>query len=67
MEFLLVANGNISGLQAMIDSCHKFASKRNLKFGTDENPENSKTKAGVIKKNILTYKVNYKFAFWLYS
>ena len=50
MEFLLVANGNISGLQAMIDSCHKFASKRNLKFGTDENPENSKTKAGVIKK-----------------
>ena len=47
--FLL--SGNISGLQAMIDICHKFASKRNLKFGTDVNPEKSKTKCIIFSKN----------------
>ena len=40
--FLLSASRN--GLQAMIDICHNFVSARNLKFGTNSNPEKSKTK-----------------------
>ena len=40
--FLLSASR--SGLQSLVDICHDFASKKNLKFGTNPIPSKSKTK-----------------------
>ena len=39
-----------SGLQSLVNICQKFASKKNLKFGTNPNPEKSKTKCIVFSK-----------------
>ena len=47
----IAVNVLVSGLQEMIDICHNFASKKNLKCGTDENQEKSKTKCIVLSKN----------------
>ena len=32
------------GMQVMLNTCQKFATKFNLRFSTDPNPEKSKTK-----------------------
>ena len=46
--FLLSASR--SGLQQMINLSHSYAAKRNLKFGTNENPDKSKTKCIIFSK-----------------
>ena len=47
--FLL--SGNIGGLQELVNICSDFASRKNLKFGTDTNIEKSKTKCIAFSKN----------------
>ena len=47
--FLL--SGSRSGLQVLVDTCDAFASKKNLKFGTNSNPQKSNTKCLVFSKN----------------
>ena len=47
--FLLSASR--SGLQVMIDICQKYADRLNLKFGTNPNPEKSKTKCLMFTKS----------------
>ena len=47
---ILLLSASCSGLQAMVDMCHSFAAKKNLKFGTDPNPDKSKTKCIVFSK-----------------
>ena len=47
--FLLSASRN--GLQAMINESHLFASKLNLKFGTNIIPDKSKTKCVMFARN----------------
>ena len=47
--FLLSSSRN--GLQAMINLSHDFASNLNLKFGTNANPEKSKTKCIMFARN----------------
>ena len=39
-------------LQAMVNLCQSFVEERNLKFGTNINPEKSKTKCIVFKKKM---------------
>ena len=46
--FLLSASRN--GLQEMVNICHTFVKARNLKFGTNANPDKSKTKCIVFSK-----------------
>ena len=46
--FLLSASR--SGLQEMVNICQKFASSRNLKFGTNPDPSKSKTKCLMFSK-----------------
>jgi len=46
--FLLSASR--SDLQIMINECQKFGAKMNLKFGTNPNPEKSKTKCLIFSK-----------------
>ena len=46
--FLLSASR--SGLQSLIDICQEFVSRKNLKFGTNPNPDKSKTKCIVFSK-----------------
>ena len=41
---ILLLSANRSGLQSLIDICQSFASERNLKFGTNDDPRKSKTK-----------------------
>ena len=41
-----------SGLQKMVDICQEFATRRNLKFSNNENPEKSKTKCLIFSKNL---------------
>ena len=47
--FLLSASR--SGLQIMIDICQKFTARLNLKFGTNSNPDKSKTKCLIFSKS----------------
>ena len=42
-DLLLLASTR-DGMQVMLDTCQRFASKFNLMFSTDPNPEKSKTK-----------------------
>ena len=44
-------------LQSLVTMCQKFASGKNLKFGTDPNPSKSKTKCIVFTKKRLDYKL----------
>ena len=46
--FLLAASR--SGLQTMVNICQNFASSKNLKFSTHENPDKSKTKCLIFSK-----------------
>ena len=46
--FLLAASRN--GLQSMVNICHSFVESRNLKFGTNADPDKSKTKCIVFLK-----------------
>ena len=41
---LFLLSSSRTGLQAMVDTCHEFASSKNLHFSTHENPGKSKTK-----------------------
>ena len=41
---LLLLAPTRDGMQVMLDTCQRFATKFNLKFSTDPNPEKSKTK-----------------------
>ena len=41
---ILLLSASCSGLQAMVDICHEFAAQKNLKFGTNSDPDKSKTK-----------------------
>ena len=41
-----------SGLQAMVNICNDYISRRNLKFGTDPNPKKSKTKCMIYGRKI---------------
>ena len=41
---IFLLSGSRNGLQAMADMCHDFVSTRNLKFGTNVDPNKSKTK-----------------------
>ena len=41
---LLLLAPTRDGMQVMLDTCHRFASKYNLQFSRDPNPEKSKTK-----------------------
>ena len=47
---IFLLSGNISGLQEMINVCSDFANQKNLKFGTNQNPEKSKTKCIAFSK-----------------
>ena len=42
---VLLLSASRSGLQAMVDLCHDFAAKKNLKFGTNPDPVKSKENA----------------------
>ena len=53
--FLLSASRN--GLQVMVDICQDFVTSRNLKFGTNIDPDKSKTKCIVFAKRM---KPNFK-------
>ena len=46
--FLLSASR--SGLQSLVNICQEFAASKNLKFGTNPNPDKSKTKCIVFSK-----------------
>ena len=41
---ILLLSASRSGLQSLVNVCQEFALKRNLKFGTSDNPAKSKTK-----------------------
>ena len=41
---LLLMAPTRDGMQVMLDTCQRFASRYNLQFSTDPNPEKSKTK-----------------------
>ena len=47
---ILLLSASRDGLQSMVDTCQRFASKKNLKFGTNVNPTKSKTKCIVFTK-----------------
>ena len=51
-----IHNATRTGLQAMIDVCSEFAGGKNLKFGTNVDPEKSKTKCVVFSKNKRDFK-----------
>ena len=61
---IFLISGSRSGLQAMVNICQEFASSKNLKFSTHEDPEKSKTKCLVFSKkakernNVLPIKLN---------
>ena len=48
---LLLLSGSRNGLQEMVNTCAKFARKKNLKFSTNPDPVKSKTKCIVFSKN----------------
>ena len=47
---IFLVSASRSGLQHMVNICHKFALKRNLEFSTNENPNKSKTKCLIFSK-----------------
>ena len=47
---IMLLSASLSGLQTLVDLCQEFASEKNLKFGTDPDPEKSKTKCIVFSK-----------------
>ena len=47
---LFLLSASRSGLQAMVNLCQDFATRKNLKFSTNEDPEKSKTKCLVFSK-----------------
>ena len=47
---VLLLSASRSGLQAMVDLCHSFAARKNLKFGTNPDPDKSKTKCILFSK-----------------
>ena len=47
---ILLMSASRLGLQSMVNTCVKFASERNLQFGTNPIPEKSKTKCIVFSK-----------------
>ena len=47
---LFLISASRTGLQAMVNLCQEFASSRNLKFSTHEDPAKSKTKCLVFSK-----------------
>ena len=47
---ILLLSASRPGLQSLVNICHNFASKRNLKFGTNPNPLKSKTKCIVFSR-----------------
>ena len=49
---IVLLSGSRNGLQSMVDICHTFVKQRNLKFGTNENPEKSKTKCIMFGKKV---------------
>ena len=49
---LFLLSASRSGLQAMVNICHDFASRRNLKFSTNLNPDKSKTKCLIFSKQV---------------
>ena len=61
---IMILSATRSGLQTMVDLCHNFAAIKNLKFGTNNDPEKSKTKCIVFSKkkrdlaDILPVKLN---------
>ena len=48
---IMLLSASRSGLQTMVDLCQEFAAGKNLKFGTNADPEKSKTKCIVFSKN----------------
>ena len=48
---IMLLSASRSGLQTLVDICQEFVSGKNLKFGTDPDPEKSKTKCIVFSKN----------------
>ena len=46
--FLLSASR--AGLQTMVNLCEEFATRKNLKFSTNDNPDKSKTKCLIFTK-----------------
>ena len=48
---ILLLSASRSGLQTMVNLCQDFTASRNLKFGTNSNPDKSKTKCIVFSKN----------------
>ena len=49
---ILLLSASRPGLQSLVDKCQKFASQRNLKFGTSPNQQKSKTKCIVFSKKM---------------
>ena len=47
---ILLLSGSRAGLQSLVNICQTFASCKNLKFGTNPNPERSNTKCIVFLK-----------------
>ena len=52
---ILLLSASRAGLQSMVNTCEKFASRKNLKFGTNSNPMKSKTKCIVFTKKRKNY------------
>ena len=48
---ILLLSASRSGLQTLVNMCQDFAASRNLKFGTNSDPEKSKTKCIAFSKN----------------
>ena len=60
---LFLLSASRSGLQAMVNICHDFASSRNLQFSTNLNLYKSKTKCLIFSKQTI---MCYQF-FWMVS
>ena len=50
VDDILLLSASRAGLQSMVDTCHRFAVRKNLTFGTNVNPVKSKTKCIVFTK-----------------
>jgi hypothetical protein len=61
---IMLLSASCSGLQTMVDICQEFLASKNLKFGTNPDPDKSKTKCIVFSKkkrdwqNLLPVKLN---------
>ena len=47
---IILLSASRTGLQMMVNICQDFASQRNLKFGTNQDPSKSKTKCIIFTK-----------------